>query len=326
MKRGEIATILTGHGLMQFRDNLFVARPQMGMEQGQTADSFSFKWKNLDAASEAYRKADQFQREWFLKLYGYSDEADLRATVSRRRVILDAGCGKGYKAAWMAEMAPEALVLGVDISDSVRGAAEHYAHLPNLAFIQADLGTMPFLADGACDYVYCDQVIMHTTDPEATFRELCRVTGPGGEVLTYVYRKKALPRELLDDHFRLHTHDISHDDMMEFSRQLTELGKLLEDNFGDRPLDFPAIPMLGIEAGKMSVQRFLYWNFLKCFWNPTLGHDVSTLTNFDWYSPSQARRYTKEEFLGWISSNGLGTAHFHQEEACYSGRFLKSGL
>ena len=38
------------------------------------------------------------------------------------------------------------------------------------------------------------------------------------------------------------------------------------------------------------IQRFIYWNFLKCFWNEQLGKETSLVTNFDWYSPSNARR------------------------------------
>ena len=46
-------------------------------------------------------------------------------------------------------------------------------------------------------------------------------------------------------------------------------------------------------------------------------------TNFDWYAPSNAKRYSKEEFLNMIKVNNLIVESFHEEEACFSGRFKK---
>lgn len=79
------------------------------------------------------------------------------------------------------------------------------------------------------DYVSCDQVIMNTGNPDNTFAELMRITKGGGEVSCYVYKKKALARELLDDYFRVKCKEFSHDDLMQLSKQLTELGKTLSD-------------------------------------------------------------------------------------------------
>jgi hypothetical protein len=85
----------------------------------------------------------------------------------------------------------------------------------------------------------------------------------------------------------------------------------------------PEIPLLGIKGGKYDIQRFIYWNFLKCFWKEDWGFDLSKATNYDWYAPSNAKRFSKEEFLNMISENKLEISFFHEEEACYSGRFLK---
>ena len=50
---------------------------------------------------------------------------------------------------------------------------------------------------------------------------------------------------------------------------------------------------------------------------------MSDATNFDWYAPSNAKRYSKEEFINMIEENNLRIDHFHEEEACYSGKFIK---
>jgi hypothetical protein len=113
---------------------------------------------------------------------------------------------------------------------------------------------------------------------------------------------------------------MSRSELWEMSEQLTELGKRLSAlnvNF-----ECPAIPALGIKSGTIDIQRFIYWNFLKCFWNEELGGETSVVTNFDWYSPSNARRFSEQEVRTIVKSNRMNETFFHAEEACYSGRFI----
>ena len=286
--------------------------------QQQTNEVFTEKWDKY-ASTEALETFYQFQRGWYLKLYGFADEEALRAHLSNARVILDAGCGLGYKAAWFATLAPHALVIGIDFSAAAKQAAELFSKVDNLLFLRGDIAKTPF-KDGAVDYVSCDQVIMHTEDPEATFAELARITAPTGQFACYFYAKKALPRELLDDYFRTQCKEVTNDQLWEMSEQLTELGKRLSE----LKVSFtaPDIPLLGIKGGEIDIQRFIYWNFLKCFWNPELGHSTSLATNFDWYSPSNARRFSEAEVRGIVATNEMEAASFHAEEAAYSGRFV----
>lgn len=286
--------------------------------QQQTNNAFSDKWEKYDQSEEKERLYN-FQRNWYLKLYGFETEDALKSYLNSCDVIFDAGCGLGYKAAWFAELAPQALVIGMDFSDAARFAAHNYAHLPNLFFIQGDIATTGF-RDGSIDYASCDQVIMHTENPERSFGELARITKPaGGQVACYFYAKKALPRELVDDYFRTRCSEIGHDKLWAMSEQLTELGKRLSAL--KVTFDAPDIPELGIKGGTYDIQRFIYWNFLKCFWNEELGVETSIVTNFDWYSPSNARRFSEEEVHNIVKHYGLSEEFFHAEEACYSGRF-----
>jgi SAM-dependent methyltransferase len=288
--------------------------------QQQTNEVFSDKWAKYDRSEEKERLYE-FQRSWYLKLYGFESQEALRSYLAPCQVVFDAGCGLGYKAAWFAELAPHALVVGMDFSDAARHAAHNYANVPNLVFIQGDIAATGFV-DGGVDYASCDQVIMHTESPERTFAELARITNPArGEVACYFYAKKALPRELLDDYFRTQCRKLSREELWAMAEQLTELGKRLSAL--NVQFDSPDIPELGIKAGRYDIQRFIYWNFLKCFWNPQLGHDTSVITNFDWYSPSNARRFSELEVRAIAAANGLAPTFFHTEEACYSGRFAR---
>jgi SAM-dependent methyltransferase len=287
--------------------------------QSQTEKIFSDKWTEAEQY-EHIKKLYSFQFDWFLKLYGFDSEAELQKYLSNKQVIVDTGCGLGYKAAWFAKLAPESIVIGIDISDAVELAAKNFSGLPNLFFLKQDIAKTGLKAD-SIDFVVCDQVIMHTEDPEATFAHLSAITSKNGEFACYVYSKKALPRELVDDYFRKATHNISNEEMWQFSEQLTELGKRLSEL--NVSFESPDIPLLGIKGGKYDIQRFIYWNFLKCFWKEDWGFDLSKSTNYDWYAPSNAKRFSKEEFLAMVSANNLQVSYFHQEEACYSGRFLK---
>lgn len=288
--------------------------------QQQTNEAFSDKWSVYNKSSEK-EKYYQIQKDWYLDLYGFSSENELSEFLRKNKIILDAGCGLGFKAAWFAELSPESLVIGMDFSDVVNQAAEYYAKLPNLFFIQGDIAETNLL-DNSVDYVSCDQVIMHTEDPDKTFAELSRITAlNGGQFACYFYAKKALPRELLDNYFRSHCVNMSKDELWQMSEQLALLGKRLSEL--EVSFEAPDIPALGIKGGMYDIQRFIYWNFIKCFWSQDLGYDTSVVTNYDWYSPSNAKRFTQDEIMNLISSNNLSLVYFHVEEACYSGRFSK---
>lgn len=288
--------------------------------QQHTNDAFTEKWTEFDSSADK-EALYQMQREWYLELYGFSNEDELAEFLSTKKYIFDAGCGLGYKTKWHADLAPNATVIGMDFSNACEIAAKNYENTDNLFFIKGDIANTPFL-DGCIDYVICDQVIMHTEVPEDTFAELTRITKKNtGEFACYVYAKKALPRELFDDYFRTETKCLSNDQIWKMSRQLTLLGKTLSEL--NIEVEIPDIPLLGIQGGKQDLQRFIYWNFLKCYWNKDQGVSNSDAVNFDWYSPSNAKRFSEEEFKKLILANRLETAHFHAERACYSGRFIR---
>ncbi len=296
-----------------------LANTTVAANQQQTNDTFSDKWQKFEQ-EENVSAVEKMQKEWYLKLYGFEDINELSIFLQDKKIILDAGCGTGFKSAWLAELSPSSVVLGMDFSASVKYAASKYAHIKNLFFIQGDIAASG-IKQGSVDYINCDQVIQHTENPEATFAHLSALLKPGGGFACYVYAKKALPRELVDTYFRTATHKISQDEMWEMSRQLTQLGKALSElkvNF-----TAPDIPLLGIKGGEYDIQRFIYWNFIKCFWKEEWGTALSDATNFDWYAPSNANRYSREEFDSMGVTNDLTAVYKHSEEACHTARFKK---
>lgn len=301
--------------------NNFIVRSTISdaVNQQQTNKVFSEKWEKVEK-QDNIEDLEQFQKKWFMSLYGFENEEAFRLYLANKNTILDAGCGLGYKSAWLASLAPHALVIGMDFSEAAQIAAGKYSTIPNLYFIQGDIAVTG-IKDGTIDFVLCDQVIMHTEDPGKTFDHLSGLVSKDGEFACYVYAKKALPRELLDDYFRSNTHTYSSEQLWEMSKQLTELGKRLSEL--NIKFNAPDIPLLGIKGGEYDVQRFIYWNFLKCFWKEDWTRELCDSTNFDWYSPSNAKRYTQDEFIEMAKRNNLKTIFLHTEEACHSGRFSK---
>lgn len=288
----------------------------------QTMEAFSDKWKSYFDNCENKEKLYKFEKERYLRSYNFSSEEDLSNFLKKKKVILDAGCGIGFKSAWFATLAPESLVIGVDFSDSIDIAREEYKDIKNLKFIKWDLSKLSDCPDydfTDIDYITCDQVLHHIETPGKALEQFVNAISPTGEIALYVYKKKALPRELLDDFFREQCRNMSHDAIMELSEQLTELGKILSDL--SIAITIPNIPALGIEGGTYDLQRFIYYNFIKCYWNKELGYETSVITNYDWYRPSIAYRYTKEDFIELTKNYKLKNICLYEEGASYSGRF-----
>lgn len=275
---------------IHFKDNLLIFEDQSVFENQQhTNEVFSEKWLKNDM-NKTLDGIEDFQQRWYLKLYGFETEDNLKAFLQTRSIIIDAGCGLGYKAAWFASLSPESIVIGMDFSDAVIEASRYYRGIENLFFIKGDIANTR-IKESSIDFISCDQVIHHTENPALTFDHLSSILKKEGQFACYVYAKKALPRELLDEYFRSYSKKLSKEQLWELSEQLTELGKKLSEL--EITIKVPDMPVLGIKGGDCDIQRFIYWNFIKCFWNEEFGWDNSVSTNFDWYAPSNATRYWK---------------------------------
>jgi SAM-dependent methyltransferase/uncharacterized protein YbaR (Trm112 family) len=287
-------------------------------DQVGTADSFGAKW-------DAFRDEDRdaayaFQHQWYLDRYGFADEDDLARFLAGRERILDAGCGLGRDVARYARLS-NAEVVGFDLSDAVVRARRDFAGQPRTEFVQGDILNPPF-APESFDFVAADQVIHHTPDCPRAFRTLAGLLRPGGQIAVYVYKRKGMVRELADTYVREKTTAMSFEECWEFSEQISELGRELSRLGGKITLE-KGVPLLGIEPGEHDVQRLIYWNFLKCFWNEDLGQEQAVLTNFDWYHPPYASRHTPEEVRGWCTDAALELVHMDVIESGISFRAEK---
>lgn len=272
----------------------------------QTFTSFSDKWENNRklAFSETQDESSDIFR-WILTRNGLASPADLRAWLSARTRILDAGCGNGRVTALLRTYAPaSADIVGIDLSPDV--AKENLEGLDRVMVQSGDLmGDLTGL--GEFDLIYCQEVLHHTADPKAAFLNLCGRLAPGSEIAVYVYKQKAPLREYADDYVRGQISGLPYDEALKAMNGLTELGRALSEL--DVKVRVPDVPVLGIDAGEYEVQRLLYHFFLKCFWNPSMSFADNAAVNYDWYHPQLCTRHTREEVEGWIAEAGLRLIH-----------------
>ena len=109
------------------------------------------------------------------------------ARLSRRKQVLDAGCGAGYGSAELARKA--ASVLGIDRSAEAIAFARAQYPAPNLRFEEADCTALP-AADGSIDLVVAFEVIEHLQDWRAFLREARRVLAPAGQFIVSTPNKR----------------------------------------------------------------------------------------------------------------------------------------
>jgi len=285
------------------------------VDDGATQQSFGAKWEQY-AEPDKDLLAD-FQYRWFDDRFGFDGEAGLAAFLAGTNTILDAGTGPGLCAARLARLSA-ARVVGMDLSDSVTAASRRYEGVANLDYVQGDILNPPF-APRSFDLVVADQVLHHTPDCVRAFATMAELVAPGGQIAVYVYRRKPIIRELVDDHVIDLTSRLSFEECIELSEQLTELGRELSRTGAKVTLE-RGVPMLGIEPGEHDVQRLIYWTMLKCFWNEELGWHQSVMVNYDWYSPVFRSRHTEEEVLGWCRDAGLEVVHVDVIESGISVR------
>ncbi|MEW6753624.1 MAG: class I SAM-dependent methyltransferase [Candidatus Latescibacterota bacterium] len=139
---------------------------------------------------------DQFsQAQW----QHFSDEMFFRwmhlpldAAFFQDKVCLDAGCGSGRATRSMLSLGA-LKVCAIDVGEGcVRNTRErNQAFGARLEVQQASVLEIPY-PDGAFDFVFCDGVLHHTTDPERGFCELVRVLKPAGRLVVGLYGRGGL--------------------------------------------------------------------------------------------------------------------------------------
>jgi len=277
----------------------------------QTKESFAAKWK--DSPQILFDPAVAFRSgilSWVLARNGFVDVEQLRSFLNSKTRILDAGCGNGRMIELFCSYASaDVEIVGIDINADI--AQSNLGGKDNVIVYSRDL--LNDLSDlGGFDFIYCQEVLHHTTDPVLGVKRLAKQLNPGGILAVYVYRVKAPLREFSDDLVRSSFESRSWEDAYEEASRITALGKTLSEITAT--VSVPDIPVLGIREGQYSLQRFFYHFFLKCFWSPELSVKDNIAINLDWFHPSIATRHTLDEVRDWMALVDLDVIHAVEDE------------
>lgn len=320
-----VSGILHGHDEKTYKITNGIPRFVLTEDRGQqqTEKTFGYKWQQEDSYGSP--KQRKLMAEWLSEKYGFGSVHDAQEYFQSRESILDAGCGSGYSSScWLQPKArgdDQLAWVGADISESIDVAQKQLSHINGTHFVQGDVLELPF-SDNSFDTIFSEGVLHHTPSTERALKAVVPLLKQGGEILFYVYRKKGAIREFTDDYIRDVISDIPPEDAWEMLRPLTKLGKALADL--NVEIDVPEdIPYLGIKAGRIDIQRLVYWNIAKMYWNDEMTFEEAHHINFDWYHPRYAHRQTENQVRQWCDEAGLNIRHFHEQESGYSVRAIK---
>ena len=280
---------------------------QEASEQAKTNETFSDKWRRFkNYGLEPGHK--EFLYEWYRKKLGLDTVEDIAPFYASKDRVLEVGPGSGFNTRFIAEHT-KGEVFALDVSDAADTTFENTRHLENCTVVKADLMMAPFPEDHF-DFIIADGVLHHTPDTRAAVRALYKLVKPGGQFFFYVYRKMGASRVFADAHVREGFMGLSAEDCYKACEGITELGRELSKLDARITLD-KHIPILGIPAGEHNVQRLLYYNFLKCFWNDAFDYETNNMVNFDWYHPHNAWQHTDDEVEGWLKELGAEEYSFN---------------
>jgi SAM-dependent methyltransferase len=300
----DLSEFCSRYGIPQKESGL--ARPE-SVEQAMTNATFSDKWRRF--RQYGFKpEHKEFLFGWYCKKLGVPDIDALKGFYRLKKRVLEVGPGSGFNTRFIAENCPGE-VFALDVSDAAFTTFENTRDLQNCCVVQADLMEAPF-PDETFDFIIADGVLHHTPNTRSAVEALYKKIRPGGQFFFYVYRKMGAARVFTDDHVRQKFMPLSAEQCYAACEGITELGRELSRLNTTITLEKP-IPVLGIPAGTHNVQRLLYYNFLKCFWNEAFDYETNNMVNFDWYHPHNAWQHTDEEVEGWLKDLGVKTYTFN---------------
>jgi 2-polyprenyl-3-methyl-5-hydroxy-6-metoxy-1,4-benzoquinol methylase len=106
------------------------------------------------------------------------------------KLILDAGCGSGYKSLILAYANPGARIVGIDISDQsvnlARQRLQHHGFVDSTEFHVLSIEDLPSLGL-KFDYINCDEVLYFFPNPAIALQSFRSVLEPNGIIRTNLH-------------------------------------------------------------------------------------------------------------------------------------------
>lgn len=145
-----------------------------------------------DLYGKLWMELDTVRRPEIIEQFLY--KVDLPASWFESKDALDAGCGSGFAVWAMSELG--AKCSAIDLDQKNLDLARRKTGVTDAEFKQASVLDIPY-ADCSFDFVHCNGVLHHTTDPLRGFSELVRVTRPGGILFVSLYGRGGIANAAL---------------------------------------------------------------------------------------------------------------------------------
>ena len=189
--------------------------------------------------------------------------------------VLDAGCGGGRYSKVCGEAG--ATVIGADHSAAVSKARQLCSHLPNVAFVQADLKRLP-LEPQSFDFVFSIGVMHHDADTKSVFDAVSKLVKPGGRYSVWLYRRNQWWQELINSTLRACTTRLPAGILL----PLCHLGALLG----------------GIPVINRTLNKIVCFSAHPCYQN-------RVCDTWDWWAPQYQHHHTIQELTHWFTTAGF---------------------
>ncbi len=151
-------------------------------EYTPAAQSFGFQWKTRERggfeADTLYGLTEEEEHAALVNAYG------VRADDFQGKLFLDVGCGDGASLELVGRDGAE--VVGMDINTSITVSHRRCKVLENVTVLQVDM-FHPCFAPASFDFVWCEGVVVATSEPFKAFQSICRLVKPGGQLYLWVY-------------------------------------------------------------------------------------------------------------------------------------------
>lgn len=278
----------------------------------KTEEASSIRWKNsLKMEEDPGFLEHQFKD--FCKRYGFQDEAALRCYLSDVNVIAEIGAGEGRAVDWYLKYS-KAFIFALEISDSVYDLNEKYKNEPRVVIVKADISNNPF-KEGVVDLVSCEQSIHHLSNPGKVFKSLAKTLTESGRVLLSVYAQKSLIREKFDFLIRNSIAGMESSRKYMISEQMALIGETLAKM--NVEIDIPEhFTEFGSLCGqKMSLQLFIYYAVMKCFWNNGYSKQKNIEINFDWYNYPTCSTVSLNDAVQWFVESKMVIEYVDSNES-----------
>ena len=179
-------------------------------------------------------------------------------------VVMELGFGQGANLLYLARCHPDARFIGVDLSPLRRKEVP-----ANVSTYQQDYSSLAQFADSSIDVMYAFETVVHNTDKEKIYREVCRVLKPGGVIVIFDYALAAR-LETYDAHIQKAIALISKGGAAAMIESLEELnthyvncGLTIERSIDHTRATLPDLKRLERKAAKIlerpTVSRLMFW-------------------------------------------------------------------